>query len=258
MTADRRALPQIIAFGGHSITSSDEDVALSRYILDQVHAERPRICFLHQGSGEDAFYIANFYRHFLELNALPSDLSLFRPHTAGISPFLLEQDIVYVGGGNTKSMLALWREWGVHRILRQAWQQGTVLSGVSAGAICWFEQGLTDSIPGKLTSLDCLGLLSGSCSPHFDGEPERRPSYHRLIAAGEMKDGYGIDNNVALHFVGDDILRVVSSRAGAQAWRVERTTSGSTETDLQASVMLELEDGDGQLTMQTNPLTSAL
>ena len=258
MTADRRALPQIIAFGGHSITSNDEDVAMSRYILHQVHAERPRICFLHQGSGEDAFYIANFYRHFLKLNALPSDLSLFRPHTAGISPFLLEQDIIYVGGGNTKSMLALWREWGVDRILRQAWQQGTVLSGVSAGAICWFEQGLTDSIPGKLTSLDCLGFLSGSCSPHFDGEPERRLTYHRLVAAGEMKEGYGIDNNVGLHFIGADVSRVVSSRAGAQAWRVEPTINGSTESDLQASAILGLEDDDGQLTMQPNPLTSAL
>ena len=79
--------------------------------------------------------------------------------------FLLQQDVIYVGGGNTKSMLALWREWGVDRILRQAWQQGTVLSGVSAGAICWFEQGLTDSIPGKLTPLGCLGFLPGSCSP---------------------------------------------------------------------------------------------
>ena len=258
MTSDRRALPQIIAFGGHSITSNEEDVALSRYILDQIPAARPRICFLHQGSGEDAFYIANFYRHFLELDALPSDLSLFRPHTASISPFLLEQDIVYVGGGNTKSMLALWREWGVDRILRQAWQQGTVLSGVSAGAICWFEQGLTDSIPGKLTALDCLGFLTGSCSPHFDGEPERRPSYHRLIASGEMKDGYGIDNSVGLHFVGAELSRVVSSCAGAQAWRVERTTEGFTESDLKASVMLKREDGDGQLSAQTNPLTSAL
>lgn len=258
MSTECRALPQIIALGGHGITSNEEDVALSRYLLDQVTSERPRICFLHQGSGEDAFYIANFYRHFLALDALPSDLSLFRPHTAGIAPFLLEQDIIYVGGGNTKSMLALWREWGVDRILHQAWQQGTVLSGVSAGAICWFEQGLTDSIPQKLTPLACLGFLSGSCSPHFDGEPERRPSFRRLIATGEMKDGYGIDNSVGLHFVGAAISRVVSSRAGAQAWRVERTAGGATESDLQASVILRLEDGGGKLTWQTKPLTGAL
>ncbi len=258
MTFDRRALPQIVALGGHSITSNEEDVALSRYILDQVPAQQPRICFLHQGSGEDAFYIANFYRHFLELDALPSDLSLFRPHTADLASFLLEQDIIYVGGGNTKSMLALWREWGVDRILNQAWQKGTVLSGVSAGAICWFEQGLTDSIPGKLTPLDCLGFLSGSCSPHFDGEPGRRPNYRRLIASGEMKDGYGIDNNVGLHFVGAEVSRVVSSRAGAQAWQVQRTTEGSTESDLQASVILRLEDDDGRLSARSNPLTGDL
>ena len=175
MTADRRALPQIIALGGHSITSDEEDVALSRYILEQVAAVHPRICFLHQGSGEDAFYIANFYRHFLQLNALPSDLSLFRPHTANIAQFLLDQDIVYVGGGNTKSMLALSREWGVDRTLHQAWQRGIVLSGVSAGAICWFEQGLTDSIPGKLTALECLGFLTGSCSPISMVNPNAAP-----------------------------------------------------------------------------------
>ena len=129
MSTGSSALPQIIALGGHSITANEEDAALSRYILDQVAAERPRICFLSQGSGEDAFYIANFYRHFLERNALPSDLSLFKPHTADIASFLLDQDIIYVGGGNTKSMLALWREWGVDRVLRQAWQQGVLLSG---------------------------------------------------------------------------------------------------------------------------------
>lgn len=248
MSTGSSALPQIIALGGHSITANEEDAALSRYILDQVAAERPRICFLSQGSGEDAFYIANFYRHFLERNALPSDLSLFKPHTADIASFLLDQDIIYVGGGNTKSMLALWREWGVDRVLRQAWQQGVLLSGVSAGAICWFEQGLTDSIPGDLTALDCLGFLSGSCSPHFDGEAERRPSYHRLIRSGEMIDGYGIDDNAGLHFVGREPPRVVASRAGAAAYRVGPTPSGFSESRLNASVLARLENGGSRKT----------
>ena len=240
-------MPQIIALGGHNLTTSDEDPALSRYILNQVPAERPRICFLSQGSGEDAFYVANFYRRFLELNALPSDLSLFKPHTADIAGFLLDHDIIYVGGGNTKSMLALWREWSVNRILRLAWEQGTLLSGVSAGAICWFEQGLTDSIPGKLTALNCLGFLPGSCSPHFDGESARRPTYHRLIAEGEMADGFGIDDNAALHFFGAEPPRVVASRAGATAYRVEHSPAGACESTLNASVLLRLEGSGGQL-----------
>ena len=235
MSASKGRRSQIIALGGHSISDSAEDVTLSRYILDQSPAERPRICFLPQGSSEDSLYIAGFYRHFLEFDVQPSDLSLFKPHTADIADFLLEQDVIYVGGGNTKSMLALWREWGVDRILRQAWEQGTVLSGVSAGAICWFEQGLTDSIPGKLTPLDCLGFLPGSCSPHYDGETERRPSFQRLVADGEISAGYGIDDCAALHFIGSDFHRVVTARACAAAYRVERTPAGVSETRLHDS-----------------------
>lgn len=249
MPTDSRALPQIIALGGHSMTTNEEDVSLSRYLLAQVPAGRPRICFLSQGSGEDAFNIANFYRHFLELKALPSDLSLFRPHTADVAAFLLDQDIIYVGGGNTKSMLALWREWDVDKILRQGWQQGTLLSGVSAGAICWFDQGLTDSIPGSLTTLQCLGFLAGSCSPHYDGEAERRPSYHRQISDGKMVGGYGIDDNAALHFVDCEPPRVVAARAGAAAYRVEPTPSGISESKLNASILLSLGNGGGHKTL---------
>ena len=231
------------------MTTNEEDVTLSRYILDQVPAGRPRICFLSQASGEDAIYIANFYRHFLELNALPSDFSLFKPHTADISDFVLSQDIVYVGGGNTKSMLALWREWQLDQILRQAWEQGTLLCGVSAGAICWFEQGLTDSIPRNLSALDCLGFLSGSCSPHFDGESERRPSYRKLIDDRQVAAGYGIDDYAALHFSGGDPPRVVTSRTGATAYQVGPAPSGVSETTLHASHLLRLEKPDSQVTI---------
>lgn len=255
MSSEKTGLRQIIALGGHSITTYLVDVTLSRYILNQAPAPRPRICFLPQGSGEDPLYIANFFRHFLALDALPSDLSLFKPHTADIADFLLQQDVIYVGGGNTKSMLSLWREWGLDQILCQAWEQGTVLSGVSAGAICWFEQGLTDSIPGKLRPLDCLGYLSGSCSPHFDGEAERRPSYHCLIANGKMADGYGVDNNTALHFIGAELSHLVSSRAGATAFRIERSSAGVSESRLTASVLVGLENSGGSKTIENNTQT---
>ena len=229
---------QIIAIGGHSLTFNAEDTALSRYILDQTPARKPRICYLSQAGGEDAFYIGNFYRHFLALDALPSDLSLFRPHTADVADFLLEQDTIYVGGGNTKSMLALWREWHLDRILYQAWQKGTVLSGVSAGAICWFEQGLTDSITGNLSPLSCLGFLPGSASPHFDGESQRRPCFHRMIAGRDLKAGYGIDDYAALHFIDDDQPKVVASRIGAHAFRVTRSAAGADEIKLNAASLI--------------------
>ena len=235
MSSSQKGLRHIVALGGHGFTDSPEDVTFSRYILAQSPAQRPQVCYLPQACCEDALFIARFYRHFVGLGAQPSDLSLFQPHTANIAAFLLAQDIIYVGGGNTKSMLALWREWGVDRILRQAWNQGIVLSGVSAGAICWFEQGLTDSIPGKLSALDGLGFLPGSCSPHYDGETERRPSYQRMIADGEIAPGYGIDDCAGLHFTGTELCRVVASRSCATAYRVERGTDGASESGLQVS-----------------------
>ena len=105
--------------------------------------------------------------------------------------------MIFVGGGNTKSMLALWREWGLDVILRKAWEKGVVLSGMSAGQICWFEQGLTDSIPRPVTALKCLGYLPNSCTPHYNSEPDRRPRFHQRIGSGEMMAGYATDNGAA-------------------------------------------------------------
>jgi dipeptidase E len=112
-------------------------------------------------------------------------------------------------------MIALWREWKLDLFLRAAWKAGRVLSGISTGAICWFEQGLTDSIPGKLTSLSCLGFLSGSCAPHYDGECARRPSFHRLIGAGKIISGVAIDDGAAIHYINSKLVRVVSSHSKA-------------------------------------------
>ena len=133
---------------------------------------------------------------------------------------MLEQDVMYVGGGNTRSLLALWREWGLDGIFRRASAAGVVLAGLSAGANCWFEQCTTDSVPGELTVLNGLGLLAGSFSPHYDGEPLRRPSLHRLLAAGRILPGFAADNSAATHFVGGQVWRAVRSRAGAAAYRV--------------------------------------
>jgi peptidase E len=117
-------------------------------------------------------------------------------------------------------MLGIWREWGLPEVLREAWTAGVVIAGISAGAICWFEQGLTDSFAGALRPLDCLGFLAGSCCPHYDGDPARRPTYHALQKSGDLLPGLAIDDGVAVHFAGDEIHRVVASRPGVTAYRV--------------------------------------
>jgi dipeptidase E len=230
---------QIIAMGGGGFSMEPDNPALDRYIIQQTGKETPAVCFLAQASGESLEYTVNFYRAFNQLNCKASHLSLFRPHTGDIEGFLMAQDVIYVGGGNTKSMLALWREWGLHEILRKACEQGTILTGVSAGAICWFEQATTDSIPGKLTVLNCLGYLAGSCSPHYDGEPQRRPTFHRYIGAGDLLPGYAFDDGAAGHFIDGELRCCVSSRPHAKGYRVERVDNFGQETRLETQYLLK-------------------
>ena len=223
---------QIIAIGG--LGTPEENRLLEQHLLDQSARANPAICFLPQASGESAEYVGRFYAAFSQLACRPSHLSLFEPPTADLESLLLEKDVIYVGGGNTRSMLALWREWGLDRILRRAWAQGVVLAGWSAGSICWFEQGVTDSIPGPLTPLACLGFLPGSNCPHYDGEIERRPAYHRLLGEGLLPPGYASDDSVGLHFQGTRLHRIVSSRPGARAYRVWVQSAGIVEVSLDA------------------------
>lgn len=231
-------MQQIITMGGGGFSMEPDNLALDQYVIAQTGKTSPAVCFLGQASGESLDYTVRFYRAFTTLGCRASHLSLFQPHTAAIKDFLMGQDVIYVGGGNTKSMLALWREWGIDRILREAAANGTVLAGVSAGAICWFEAGTTDSIPGKLTALPCLGYLQGSCSPHYDGETERRPTLHRLVARGEIMAGYAFDDGAAGHFVDGELRQVVSSRPNAQGYRVEPMDSTAVETPLQTHYLL--------------------
>lgn len=232
-------MQQIITLGGGGFLMEPDNLALDRYIVQQTGVERPKVCYLGQASAEWAEGTIGFYKAFTELGAIPSHLSLFKPHTADLEAFLMGQHAIYVGGGNTKSMLALWREWGLDRILLKAANAGTVLAGISAGCICWFEQGLTDSIPGALTLLPCLGYLKGACSPHYDGEANRRPSYHTLIGSGSMSAGVAYDDGAAGHYVDGELVRVVSSRPNAKGYQVERTAEGTVnETGLVTTYLL--------------------
>jgi dipeptidase E len=163
-----------------------------------VERRLPSVFFPH-ATDDATRYALNFYRAFTHLDAKPDFLSLFNPHTADLESYLMEQDVIYVGGGNTKSMIALWKEWELDRILQQAYDNGIVLAGISAGANCWFEQCSTDSWPGSLNVIPCLGIIQGSFCPHYDGEPGRRPTLHRFITEGRIKPGYAADDGAAAH-----------------------------------------------------------
>ena len=230
--SDSPARGQIVAMGGGGFSMEPENLALDHYVLGLVGRSAPRVCFVPTASGDAKDYVDRFYAAFERLPCVPAHLSLFAPPTDDLRSFVGEQDVVYVGGGNTRNLLLLWREWGLDQVLREAWEQGKVLAGISAGSICWFEEGVTDSWPGRLSPLPCLGFLPGSNCPHYDGESERRPAYHRLLAAGLIGDGYAADDGVALHFIGTRLERIVSSRPQAKAYRVERRGERVIETPL--------------------------
>lgn len=227
---------QIIALGGGGFSMEPGNPLLDRYVLAQARTEEPAICFLPTASGDASTYIVNFYTAFAGMACTPSHLTLFG-RTPDLRETLLHQDIIFVGGGNTKSMLAVWREWGLPAILREAWEAGIVLAGISAGAICWFEQGITDSGAGALAVLDCLGLLPGSCCPHFDGEAERRPAFRQFLTNGEIMPGYALDDGVAVHFVGDELHRLVASHPYARVYRVDRRGGELLEQPLPAEYL---------------------
>jgi len=223
---------QIVAMGGGGFLM--DDPALDGFVLSLTDARRPRICFLPTASGDHPGSDAALREAFPDASFDTSVLRLFDREVADLTAFLGDQDVVYVGGGNTVSMLAVWRAHGVDGALRRAWETGVVLAGVSAGANCWFEACTTDSflLGSADPLLDGLGLVAGSFTPHYDGEPARRPAVHQLVGSGALPDGYACDDFAALHVVDAEVQDAVASRAGARAFRVERAGSGVSEVAL--------------------------
>ena len=221
--------------GGGSFAAEPAGSRLDAYVLALSGKPRPKICFLPTASGDAATYITKFYEAFGE-RAAAVHVALFgRPRT-DIAALLTSQDIVYVGGGNTANMLAVWRVHGVDRMLKAAWERGVILTGVSAGMICWFEAGVTDSF-GPLAALrDGLGFLSGSACPHYDGEMDRRPTYQSLVRAG-FPEGYAADDGAALHFIGTALETCVAGRPGARVYRVGVADEVVVETPLPVRVL---------------------
>jgi peptidase E len=207
---------------------------LDRYALSLVDVDRPRVCFIPTASGDDAGYTLEFYKAYSSYGSEPHVLNLFNREVEDIRSLLLGMDMVYVGGGSTANLLTVWRLHGVDQALRDAWQAGVVLAGLSAGANCWFEASTTDSfLIGKADLLsDGLGFVPGSFCPHYSSEPERRPNYLNLVATGALPGGYACEDGSAVHFIDSELHTAVSVDGDATAYRVTREGDLAVESAL--------------------------
>ena len=231
----------IVASGGGGFSPSTERSRVEEHVIALAREvrghERPRICFIGTATGDDDAWIARFHESFGDM-AVTSHLALFDRTVEDIPSFLLAHDAVLVGGGNTASMLAVWRAHGVDVALRMVHEAGIVLAGRSAGSICWFEGGTTDSYGPIIQAFTGgLGLIPGSNSPHYDGEPERRPAYHALVGSGALPAGIAVDDFAAAVCDGPTLIEIVAAHAGPAAYRVEATADGVVETVLSARVL---------------------
>jgi peptidase E len=216
----------VVAVGG---SAAWEDPRLADLVLSLAGRPRPRICSLGTAGGDAPEHSARFFRRFVALDCRPADLTFFERTVGDLEAFIAEQDVFWVGGGSTANLLAVWRAHGLDRLLLAAHARGAVLAGVSAGMNCWFEASTTDSFGPELAPLhDGLGLLSGSACPHYDGEPQRRPLYRRLVTDGVLPPGYAADDGAAAHFH-DGGVEARSFAPGARVYRV--TPEGETPLD---------------------------
>jgi dipeptidase E len=206
----------LIAGGGYG-------EAFIRYMASLTGKPRPRLCYLPTASGDFPAGIITWFKTCAALDVVPFVQESFIASSQQKKTWeevLLSMDGIVASGGNTLNQQAIWKAQGIDVILRQAWDRGIVLGGASAGSLCWFEEGTTDSRPKELSTVKCLGFLKGSHSPHYDREPGRRPLYQKLIGSGEMKPGYACDNDAGIYFEDNEVRRVVSTRAEAKVYYV--------------------------------------
>ena len=189
----------IIAIGGGGFGRNPNHRKIEKYILKLTGKEKPNIVFIPTASAENQAYIIQFYKCFTKMSCEPSHVTFFQ-RTPKLDSIINKADVIYVGGGNTKSMLAVWQEWKLDKLLLKAYNNGKILCGVSAGAICWFEQGITDSWASNLNVMDCLGFLPEMACPHYQEEKDRRPDVHKMLKQGKCGPGWAIDGGAAVHF----------------------------------------------------------
>jgi peptidase E len=226
----------IVALGGGGFWMGDSSL-LDDFLLSLSTAARPKVCFIGTASGDAEAYVRRFYQVFGSRKCSPSHFPLFSASPGPAREHLLDQDVIYVGGGSTANMLVLWRFHGLDAILREAWENGTVLAGPSAGAICWFEDGVTRSLGDEIGPLgDGLGLVKGSFCPHYGDDEARTAAYRSLIADGFLP-GIGAAGDAAVHIVDNEVKEVVTTRPGAGAFRVERHEGEAVDTPFEARLL---------------------
>ncbi|MGA9748976.1 MAG: peptidase E [Nocardioides sp.] len=227
---------RIFALGGGGFSMEPDNPVLDDYLLSLAGAARPKVCFVPTASGDANDYVAKFEEALAD-RAQTSVLRLFTREHADLRSFVSSQDIVYVGGGSTANLLAVWRVHGLPDILAEAADNGTVLAGISAGMNCWFEASVTDSFGPNLDRLDDgLGFVPGSACPHYDGEELRAGTYRDLVADG-FPSGYAADDGCGLLFEDGELADVVTSRPGADGYRVEVVDGTVIETPLEATFL---------------------
>lgn len=240
MIAMKSREPQIFGLGGHFFVEPWEPPLLQRHLLSITGVDEPRICFIGTAGGDNPADVELFYRQMQRHRCRLAHLNLFAPHTAHFEQFLLEHDIIYVGGGATRNLMALWREWDLIEPLRRAWQSGVVLAGTSAGSICWFQGCITDSLPERLLPLACAGFLPGSACTHYDARPDRPEVFRRCLSDGSIPaPAIATDDHVGLHYVGSRLAEIVTAVPGRHAHRLEIIEGRLIETALPARFLGE-------------------
>ena len=225
----------VLAIGGFGAPREQDQrlPALIGHALALSGAAQPRVCVLNTAAGDEPNGYLRMYAMLAQHGARPSHLQLFSmPNVADPADLLLSQDVIFVGGGSVANMVAVWRVHGLDEVLRQAWEAGIVLAGVSAGAICWFHGGTTDSFGPKLRPFTSgLGILPGSYCPHYSSEPTRRPTYEALVGGGALPPGIACDDGAAAHFAGTALAEIVADRPGASGYLVRPDGAGGSHQE---------------------------
>ena len=221
----------IIAIGGGGFGRNPNKPVIEDYIVNLSSSSKPNVTFFPTASAEDGNYIVNFYTAFSKLNCNAQHISLFKK-TPDLKSIIEQSDIIYIGGGNTKSMLAVFREWNLDNLIVNAYKKGKILAGVSAGAICWFNKGVTDSWAHGLQILDCMNVLDGVCCPHYDGEANRRPSVEKFLKNNDIEDCLCIEDGAAVHYQNELLKTAISFYKDKNVYNVKYDSNKLVETAL--------------------------
>lgn len=230
---------QIIALGGGGFSDQPDNLLLDEYLLLQTNKAKPKVLFLPTAGGDHEDYISKFYRAYKKFNCTPVHLSLIKKPVSHkkLEQLVMSQDLIFVGGGSPKFLMQVWRKAGLDRIIKKAWKEGIILSGMSAGAICWFEDGFTNPKDDIWRRINCLGFLEGSFCPHYDKRGELRKAYRKMIVTGEISDGYGVQDGVALHYTGTELKYIISNISDAKAFSVKKGGARVNEKPIQPAYL---------------------